>query len=142
MVDKHDRDIIDKRLEDTLDLFQPTALQEQAAEDMERKAAHEKKTRRSRQWDRENPTFAFRIKAEDNERIAEWAKQLGATKDEVARGLIKAALQALDEGRLTLQFERTTHVETIDAKTRSGKDSTRQIRKTKTQVNITWARHD
>lgn len=100
---KEDRDIVDRRLEETLDLFQPTARQEEAAEQAGAAAGA---TRKSRQWDRENPAFAFRISPEDNERIAELAERLEVTRDALGAGLIHSALEAVDAGRLVLDVKR------------------------------------
>jgi len=98
MVKKNDQEIVDKRLEETLDLFQPTARQEAAAEQPE-----EKPPVKSRRYEADNPAFAFRILPEDSERITSWAERLELTRDDVARGLVGAALEALDEGRLELK---------------------------------------
>jgi hypothetical protein len=99
---KEDREIVDRRLEEALDLFQPTARQEEAAEQAGAAGA----TRKSRQWDRENPAFAFRISPEDNERIAELAERLEVTRDALGAGLIHAALEAVDVGHLVLDVKR------------------------------------
>ena len=134
---KEERDIVDRRLEETLDLFQPTARQEQAAQQAEAAAAGGR-TRKSRKWDQDNPAFAYRIAAGDDDRISRWASELGATRDEVARGLIGAALEALDAGRLALAFERVTTIREVPAKTPKGKPTKRRIRTTETAVSWTW----
>jgi tRNA A37 N6-isopentenylltransferase MiaA len=100
--DKGDRDIVDRRLEETLDLFQPTAQQATAAEE----AKAPKRTPKPRDFERDNPAFAFRIRPEDNERIAELAEVLEVTKDALGAGLMRAALDAVDAGRLVLDVER------------------------------------
>lgn len=132
MVKKADRDIVDRRLEETLDLFEPTTRQEEAAE------GQPGRTPKSRRWDRDNPTFAFRILPEDNERIGEWASKLGATRDELARGLMGAALEALEQGRLDLAFERETAVKQVPVRTPSGGMTTRRITTTNSNVKWTW----
>lgn len=134
---KDDRDIIDRRLEETLDLFQPTARQEQAASETEQKAARNK-TPKSRRWDQENRAFAFRILPEDDERIADWASKLGATKDEMARGLIGAALEALDDGQLEIAFDRQTKIREVPVTTPTGKQTKRRIPTTETAVKWNW----
>ena len=101
---KADRDIVDKRLEDTLDLFQPTAQQGTTAEETEAKAV-QAGAPKSRKYEAEHPAFSFRILPEDNERIKDWAERLELTRDDVARGLVGAALEALDSGRLTLHAD-------------------------------------
>lgn len=124
MVKKADQEIVGRRLEETLDLFQPTARQAAAEASNE---ARPKQTPKSRRWDRENPTFSFRILPEDNERIGEWASQLEATKDEIARGLVGAALEALEDGRLGLAFEREAVLKEVPVRTPTGKVTTRRI---------------
>lgn len=135
---KNDRELIDRRLEDSLDLFQPTARQEQAAEE----AAAAGGTRKSRAWDRENPAFAFRISPEDDERITRLAGDLMATRDELARGLLGAALEALEAGRLKLGFERETTVREVPVKTPTGRQTTRRIRTSRSIVTWKWAGED
>ena len=73
MVTEADRDIVDKRLEDTLDLFKPTAQQEAAAKAVEEKGKAEPV--KSRKFESEHPAFSFRILPEDNERIKDWAER-------------------------------------------------------------------
>ena len=134
---KEERAIVDKRLEETLDLFRPTARQEAAAAEVEEKA-RTGKTRKSRRWDRENPTFAYRIRPEDAEGIAAWAEKLGATKDEVARGLMAAALEAMEQGWLWLVFQREATLREVPVRTPCGKTATRQIAVKEMDVKWTW----
>lgn len=70
MSGKADRDIIDKRLEETLDLFQPTARQEAAAEEAQEKA-ETARTPKSRAWDKlpANRPFSYRSGEELNNLI-------------------------------------------------------------------------
>jgi predicted DNA-binding protein len=130
------QDVVDKRLAETLDLFRPTARQEAAAAEVEEKVKRGK-TPHARRWEKDNPTFAYRIRPEDDERITTWAARLGATKDEVARGLMAAALEAMDEGWLWLVFDRTTAVKEVAARTPGGKATTRRI--AVKQVDVQWA---
>jgi predicted DNA-binding protein len=69
----------------------------------QKKATGEAK--RSRNWDRENPAFSFRIRPEDARRMRETAEELDAPKDALARALIGAALDAVEDGRLSLEVE-------------------------------------
>lgn len=135
MVKKAEREIVDRRLEETLDLFQPTAQQAAAEEGQE---PEPKRTPKSRRWDRENPVFAFRILPEDNDRIVEWADRLGWTRDEVARGLMGAALEAIDQGWLELDIERHTETREVPVKTPKGKRTTRRIKTTSSDVTWSW----
>lgn len=62
MVKKNDRHIVDTRLEETLDLFQPTAQQAAAAEDTGQKAETQTALK-SRGWENrpENKPFTYRL---------------------------------------------------------------------------------
>jgi len=138
---ENDKDILDHRLEETLDLFQPTAQQSTAAEEVQDKFKHQR-TPKSRRWDRKNPSFAFRILPEDNERIAEWADRLSWTRDEVARGLVGAALEALDQGRLSLEIEREVAVKEIPVRTPSGRMTRRRIHTSEATIDWIWRHED
>ena len=131
-----DRDIVDKRLEDTLELFAPTDRQAAAAEETQAKAEHAPAPK-SRRWDKDNPAFAFRIRPEDDERIGELASTLGWTRDEVARGLIGAALEAVDTGALQLDIERRTVVKETPVRTKGGQ-TTRRYHSTEAAVKWEW----
>ena len=135
MSGKEDRDIIDRRLEETLDLFKPTAGDE-ASTSSEPAAAP-----KSRRWDVENPAFSFRILPEDNERIGEWASKMGWTRDEIARVLMGAALEALDAGLLELDIERETVPRETSIKTKTGQ-TTRRYYSTKSAVRWKWKAED
>jgi hypothetical protein len=61
--------------------------------------------KRSRDWDRQNPAFSFRIRPEDARRMRDTAEGLDAPKDALARALVGAALDAVEAGRLSLEVE-------------------------------------
>ncbi len=105
MVSKAERERINRRMAQTLDLFQSTAHQEQTAEEAVQKAA-QVRVPKSRIYERQRPAFAFRIRPADNDRIDALARRLDVTKDALAAGLVGAALDAVDEGRLLLSVER------------------------------------
>jgi hypothetical protein len=105
MVSKAEREIIDRRLAETLDLFQPTAHQEQTAEEATEKAG-QGRVPKSRTYEGQKPAFAFRIRPADNDRIAALAEEMDVTKDALAAGLMRAALDAVEEGRLVLTVKR------------------------------------
>jgi hypothetical protein len=105
MVSKAEREIADRRLAETLDLFQPTARQEQMAEEATEKAG-QGRVPKSRAYEGQKPAFAFRIRPADNDRIATLAEQMDVTKDALAAGLMRAALDAVEEGRLVLTVKR------------------------------------
>lgn len=63
-------------------------------------------TARSRSYERRNPAFAFRIRPEDNERLAGHAEALEVSRDALARALVQTVLDAVEEGRITLAVER------------------------------------
>jgi len=56
-------------------------------------------------WDERNRAAAFRIRAEDHERLAGQAQELGLSKDALGAALLWAALDALSAGWLTLETE-------------------------------------
>ena len=64
MVKKAEKEIVDRRLEETLDLFQPTA--QQAAAEETREAAERRPARKSRAWETrpENKVFGYRLGAD------------------------------------------------------------------------------
>ena len=105
MVSKAERDIVDRRLAETLDLFQPTAHQEQAAEEATDKAG-KGRVPKSRTYEGQKPAFAFRIRPADNDRITALAEEMDVTKDSLAAGLMRAALDAVEEGQLLLTVKR------------------------------------
>ncbi|MBN1659198.1 MAG: hypothetical protein JXA93_12385 [Anaerolineae bacterium] len=105
MVTKAERERANQRLAQTLDLFQPTAHQEQAADEAAAKAA-QARVPKSRIYERQRPAFAFRIRPADNGRIDALARGLDVTKDALAAGLVQAALDAVEGGRLLLSVER------------------------------------
>jgi hypothetical protein len=105
MVSKADRDIVDRRLAETLDLFQPTAHQQWTAEESTEKA-RQGRVPKSRTYEGQKPAFAFRIRPVDNDRIAALAEEMDVTKDALAAGLMRAALDAVAEGRLLLTVKR------------------------------------
>lgn len=70
----------------------------------DQKEATKEKTR-DRQWDRKNPAFSFRIRPEDAQRMKDTARGLGVPKDALARALMQAAFDAVDEGRLALSVQ-------------------------------------
>jgi len=105
MVSKAERDIVDRRLAETLDLFQPTAHQERTAEEATDKAG-QGRVPKSRTYEGQKPAFAFRIRPADNDRITALAEEMDVTKDALAAGLMRAALDAVEEGRLLLTVKR------------------------------------
>jgi hypothetical protein len=105
MVSKAEREIVDRRLAETLDLFQPTAHQERMAEQVAEKAG-QGRVPKSRTYEGQKPAFAFRIRPADNDRITALAEELDVTKDALAAGLMRAALDAVEEGRLVLTVKR------------------------------------
>jgi hypothetical protein len=105
MVSKAEREIVDRRLAETLDLFQPTAHQEQTAEEATEKAERGR-VPKSRIYEGQKPAFAFRIRPADNDRITTLAEEMDVTKDALAAGLMRAALDAVEDGRLVLRMKR------------------------------------
>ena len=105
MVSKTQQELVDQRLEETLDLFHPTAHQERMAEEAAEKAGRGR-VPKSRAYERQRPAFAFRIRPADNDRIAALAEALEVTKDALAAGLVRAAPDAVEQGQLTLNVER------------------------------------
>jgi hypothetical protein len=105
MVSKAEREIVDRRLAETLDLFQPTAHQEQMAEEATDKAG-QGRVPKSRTYEGQKPAFAFRIRPADNDRITVLAEEMDVTKDALAAGLMRSALDAVEEGRLLLTVKR------------------------------------
>ena len=105
MVSKADRDIVDQRLAETLDLFQPTARQQWTAEESTEKA-RQGRVPKSRTYERRKPAFAFRIRPADNDRIAALAEEMDVTRDALAAGLMRAVLDAVEQGRLLLTVKR------------------------------------
>jgi len=135
MVNEH-QDGVEKRQAETPELFRPTAQQEAAAAEVEEKVK-KGKTRQGRRWEKENPAFPLRIGGEHNEALTAWASNLGATRDEIARGLVGAALEAMDEGWLWLILERTATIKEVCGRTPTGKPTTRQV--AVKQMNVRWA---
>ena len=105
MVSKAEREIVDRRLAETLDLFQPTAHQERMAEEATERAG-KGRVPKTRIYEEQKPAFAFRIRPADNDRIAALAEEMDVTKDALAAGLMRAALDAVEEGRLVLTVKR------------------------------------
>jgi hypothetical protein len=105
MVSKGDRDIVDQRLAETLDLFQPTAHQERTAQEAAEKAG-QGRVPKSRTYEGQKPAFAFRIRPADNDRVTTLAEEMDVTKDALAAGLMRAVLDAIEEGRLLLTVKR------------------------------------
>jgi hypothetical protein len=105
MVSQSDRDIVDRRLAETLDLFQPTTHQQWTAEEALEKAG-QGRVPKSRAYERQKPAFAFRIRSADNDRIAALAEEMDVTRDALAAGLMRAALDAVEQGRLLLTVKR------------------------------------
>ena len=105
MVSKAEREIVDQRLAETLDLFQPTAHQEQMSEEAMKKAG-QGRVPKSRGYEEQKPAFAFRIRPADNDRITALAEELDVTKDALAAGLMRVALDAVEEERLLLTVKR------------------------------------
>lgn len=67
-----------------------------------RAATEADKAKRARPWDEANPAFRFRIREQDAQRLTRRAGELHLSLDALARALVWAALDALDDGRLTL----------------------------------------
>jgi hypothetical protein len=105
MVSKADRDIVNRRLAETLDLFQPTAHQQWTAEESTEKA-RQGRVPKSRTYEGQKPAFAFRIRPTDNDRIAALAEEMDVTRDALAAGLMRAVLDAVEQGRLILKVKR------------------------------------
>jgi hypothetical protein len=105
MVSKADRDIVDQRLAETLNLFQPTAHQERTAAEAAVKAG-QGRVPKSRTYEGQKPAFAFRIRPADNDRVTTLAEEMDVTKDALAAGLMRAVLDAVEEGRLLLTVKR------------------------------------
>jgi hypothetical protein len=61
---------------------------------------------KSRIYEDQKPAFAFRIRPADNDRITALAEELDVTKDALAAGLMRAALDAVEEERLLLTVKR------------------------------------
>jgi hypothetical protein len=72
---------------------------------------------RSREWDRKNPAYSLRIRPEDAQRLADRARELKVSRDALARALMEAGLDALDEERLRLEVDHKI-TESEDAKGR------------------------
>jgi hypothetical protein len=64
--------------------------------------------KRDRRWDEANRSFSFRIREMDAQRLANQAQDLHVSRDALARGLMEAALDALDSGDLILEVEEMT----------------------------------
>jgi hypothetical protein len=73
--------------------------------------------KRDRTWDQDNPPIYLRIRAEDRDRLDAAAEARGLSRDAAARGLLWAALDALEDGRLELELELVT-AETTDKRGR------------------------
>jgi hypothetical protein len=56
-----------------------------------------------RTWGERNRAQSYRVREEDAGRLASAARRLGMSKDQVARALVWAALDALEDGRLELE---------------------------------------
>jgi len=67
---------------------------------------------KSRRYEARNPSFTYRIRPEDAKRIEALAEAYQATRDEVARGLVMAALDLVEDNLLDLKFNRTVEVGT------------------------------
>jgi len=89
---KADRDIVDQRLEDTLDLFQPTAQQEAAALEAADKA-ESKPAPKSRAWDRqpENRLFSYRLGQDLDDLVREAVAEYKAEGWHTTRGAVLRA---------------------------------------------------
>lgn len=96
--------------------------------------------RKSRAWDKANPVHSYRIPAELEERIKALATAQDWTRDEVAEGLIGAALEAIEAGRLELSISRQTVTTTRPVKTRWGTDAIRRTKATRSRVFWQWKR--
>ena len=59
---------------------------------------------RDRSWDQNNPPSAFRIRRQDSDRLKEHAQRLRLSRDALASGLMWAALDALEDGRLDFEI--------------------------------------
>lgn len=94
--------------------------------------------RKSRAWDKANPVHSYRIPEEQEQRIKEMASSQGWTRDEVAEGLIGAALEAIDEGRLELAITRETETTTRPVKTRWGTEAIRRIPSVRSRISWQW----
>ena len=55
----------------------------------EPEAQEQKRARKSRAYEKARPTYAFRIRPEDNDRIDDLAERLQVTRDALARGLMR-----------------------------------------------------
>jgi len=145
MMGKQDggRAVVDGRLEEVAGLFAATGgLASPGCRDCAPPAAAgndgEGKGRRSRRWERENPAFSFRIRAEDSVRIGELAREQGATRDEVAEGLVAAAVAAVKAGWLRVTVERAAVMEEAAVRTPQGKMTKRQVARVETTVGFEW----
>ena len=72
----------------------------------------EREDEEGRTWAERNRAVSLRIREEDATRLAEQGRRLGLSRDQLARGLMWAALDALESGRLELEVrEVRTEVE-------------------------------
>jgi hypothetical protein len=90
MVKKAEQEVIDKRLEDTLDLFKPTARQEAAAEEAKTKAGQAPRKSRAYEVRPEHRVFGYRLGADLDQLLQEAVDEYRAegwhtTKSDVIR---------------------------------------------------------
>ena len=104
-----------KRIQETADKLKPSEVPagtdlfertERPPISEEPEDQEQKRARKSRAYEKARPTYAFRIRPEDSDRIDDLAERLQVTRDALGRGLMRAVLDALDEGRLTLEVDR------------------------------------
>lgn len=142
--DKEAQELANERIRKSGGLFSKTEPLPEEAQPKERPPIEEEqgpgRARQPRTWDKKHPAFSFRILAEDNERLTEWAARLGMTRDEISRGLIGAALEALEDGRLTLEVDRQITVKKISYTTSDDKQITRRQKTTKSDVKWKWGK--
>jgi hypothetical protein len=131
-----ERSIIDERLERTATFFEPTLPQagEQDAEEAPDGAGEKQArpaARKTRRYEKEHPAFRLRIRPQDNERLKEMARRYSLTRDALAAAVVQAGLDALEDGHLFLQIERTIE---------SGTDRAGRRRdKVVTEVEASWS---
>ena len=106
MVKKAEQDVIDKRLEDTLDLFQPTARQEEAAQEAETEQAKAPRKSRSYETRPENRVFGYRLGEDLDQQLQEavdWYRTYDGsrtTKSDVLRAWALAGRALWDLGKV------------------------------------------
>ena len=86
---------------------------------------------RSREWDRKNPAYSLRIRPEDAQRLTSRARGLKVSRDALARALMEASLDALEDDLLRLEVDHEI-TEAEDAKGR-------YRRSVRSFVRFSWA---